>query len=1095
MRSSTRRPRGIGRLTAGLAAVALLVSGTVAASAPAAVAAYPDSFNPFAIAGGFTVYAREDALLQNQETEGSIAAGGTTTVQGSSGTYSIIHVAAGTADYALPTVDGDPTRLLTGRYSEQSTGILQITSAGTSDPALQGDLKLVERDGPFQPFARADFIRLNTNPSSVDQTPLIDATHQRYPADAAPPAGATGDGSIYTTNTGGSAVADYVEANQQANWADAQSCLADLPTTGFDASVNTSASAPPDRVVLNPLSADQVNVLDYSELPTGTKLIQFSEGPTPGVANPLVVRVPVGTTTVNGFTIDPQGQYSPYVFWDLSALTGPVDVIAPNGGSSRMDGSIYAPNADVTVTAAPLDGQIIGQNVTIKGGEVHSYVFAGTIACGGGVGTFGMAKEIDGDIPLPAGTVFTVNYTAALPDGSRVSDSLELPADGTVAPADVDFPAGTVVTFEEITPPTVPGWTWSAPVITPDRITIGSDVTPTVVVTNAATQEFGSVTVRKLVVDTDGEPVPGADGSVPVSWAASDGQNGTLSVPVDGTVVPVPADFPVGTEVTFTEDLDDPPAPPGYDWVDAGWDPSDTVTVADDSTSALTLTNVVAPEGLTARLLAARKVIGDETERGYAYSLSYHDDVDPTMRTVPLRIGAPTLLPGVSPDATTLTIVENAPTLGGAAVDTDDWETPTLTVLVGGVPTSQALRYGEEATVVIPASGFIGIQVSNAIEEGTFALRKEFASGIDLSDLRADIGFTVGWTATTPTGAVTTGTMRVPANGTAVSPLDAAGDPLQFPYGTTVSYTEQTRPNVPGLTWGEPVSDPDPLVVGDEGATTVTGTVTNSATWNRATFAVRKEIVGIDPSLLPAGYTFTVDYTATPLVGTPTTGSFELPANGDPAGPAESFPVGTFIRLSEPAPDPADLPPGYEWAGTTWTPSSFLLVREGAASREITVTNTVEQFTRYAVTKTVAGNAASDVPVDTVYGAHVWLDAQQVPDVALREGVTFTSRWLPVGTVVEVEEAGPPDLAGIDWGAPVWALSDGTVLERESDGRIVLPAAAMGTQTTVALQLTNQATRPLPATGGTLSPAIPIAGISAILLGLALVARRRARTS
>ncbi|TQM18577.1 collagen-binding domain-containing protein, partial [Microbacterium kyungheense] len=249
-----------------------------------AVAAYPDSVNPFAIAGGFTVYAREDALLQNQETEGSIAVGGTATVQGSSGQYTIIHVSAGTGAYDLPSVDGDPTRFLVGQYSTDSTGILAITSAGTADPALFGDLKMVQRDGPWQPFARADWIRLNQNPSNPDQTPLIDATHQQYPASAAPPAGATGGGSIYTANTSSTAVADYVEAGRQASWDEASACFADIadPTGGIGYEVGVAEHVG-DRIVLGPLSADQPNVLDYSLL-AGATLIQFSAGsPTPGV--------------------------------------------------------------------------------------------------------------------------------------------------------------------------------------------------------------------------------------------------------------------------------------------------------------------------------------------------------------------------------------------------------------------------------------------------------------------------------------------------------------------------------------------------------------------------------------------------------------------------------------------------------------------------------------------------------------------------------------------------------------------------------------------------------------------------------------------
>ena len=210
----TERPR-LRRWIAGVAATLLATTGAVTAgiAQPApAQAAYPETVNPFAIAGGFTVYAREDALLQNQETEGSIAVGGTATV--APRREPTRDGSAGTGDYDLPTVDGDPTRFLVGEYSTASTGILAITSAGTSDPALWGDLKMVDRDGGVQAFARADWLRLNQNPANPDQTPLIDSTHQQYPEDAAPPSGAAGNNSIFTANTSATAVADYVEANR-----------------------------------------------------------------------------------------------------------------------------------------------------------------------------------------------------------------------------------------------------------------------------------------------------------------------------------------------------------------------------------------------------------------------------------------------------------------------------------------------------------------------------------------------------------------------------------------------------------------------------------------------------------------------------------------------------------------------------------------------------------------------------------------------------------------------------------------------------------------------------------------------------------------
>lgn len=1099
---------GIPRQTRGLSAVlalALAVTGVGladAATAPAAEAAAPATFNPFAIGGGFTVYARENGLLKNQETEGSIAVGDTATVQGSSGTYSIIHVAAGTGDYTLPTVDGDPTRFLTGAYDTASTGILAITSAGTSDPTLFGDLKLVDRESPFEPFARADWVRLNTNPSNVDQTPLIDATHQQYPASTIAPAGGSGGGSIYTADTSPTAVADYVEANAEASWADAAACLADLPTTAAEVTVDTSASAPPDRVVLNPLSADQVNVLDYSTLPASTRLLQFSPGPTPGVANPLVIQVPAGTTTVNGLTIDPQGQYSPYLFWDLSALTGSVDVVAPSGGSSRMDGSVYAPEADVTVTAAPLDGQVIGRNVTIAGGEVHSYLFAGTIACGDVAepGTFQMQKALDGigADELPAGTVFTVDYVATLPDGSVEENSLDLPADGEVVPAGLDFPAGTVVSFTELDPPTVPGWDWGTATISPASITIASPPTPTptVTVTNTATEQTGTVSVRKAVVDGDGEPVPGATGTITADWDASDGQSGTVSFPVDGTPVALtdaegdPAQLPVGTTVTFSnEDLSQATVPPGYDWSGAGWDPSDTITIDDTTDDVVTLSNLVAPEG-TARIIGVAKTVGSDAETGFDYSVTYSTDVDPTPVVRDLRIGIPIVL-DVDPAATTLTIAESVPTVDGVAVDPSQWAEPTITI--GGQ--SSQVPFGTPITVdPLPASGIIGIGIDNALLQGTFTLQKAFSNTVfDPDRGRSTFGFMVGWTATTPDGEVTTGTVRIPANGAPVSPTDAAGDALTFPYGTTITYAELSQPNIPGVEWGTPAYSPTSLTIGDDGNAIVAATVTNTASWRTGTFLVRKQLVGIDPALLGADASFTVDYTGRTLLGETVSGSFTLPADGTPAGPAIDYPVGTVLLLSEATPDPAALPPGFAWAGTSWSPSSYVVIRDRVTPTELVVTNSVEQLTRYTVTKTVDGAGAGAVPADTVYPLNWWLNYSPQPAVPLTANETVTSPYFPVGSIVEVQEGALPTIAGVDWGTPTWT-ANGVQVSPEPNGRVVLPAASVGSTGTVAIVLANHAdTTPLPNTGGTWSPAVTYTGMGALLLGLALLLRRRPR--
>ena len=1107
----TERPR-VRRWIAGITAALLAATGTVVAGAidpqPAA-AAYPDSVNPFAIAGGFTVYAREDALLQNQETEGSIAVGGTATVAPDASQYTIIHVSAGTGDYDLPTVDGDPTRFLVGEYSTASTGILAITSAGTSDPALWGDLKMVDRDGGWQAFARADWLRLNQNPANVDQTPLIDATHQRYPDHAAPPSGAAGDNSIFTANTSATAVADYVEANRDASWEEASSCFDDIadPIAGVGYPVEVAEDAG-SRVVLAPLSPDQPNIVDYTDL-AGTALIQFSPGPTPGVSNPLVIRVPAGTTDVVGARTDPQGDFSPFIVWDLSQLTGDVTVTA---AEARIDGSIYAPEASVTVNAAPLDGQVVGRNVILQGGEVHSFLFSGEISCAADSGTFAVRKELSGidDADLPEGATFTVNYRAVDPDGGVSVGTLEVPADGSSVAVGEQFPIGTVVTFEEVAPESVPGWEWGDATITPNPLTIGTG-TADVVVTNTATPLTGTFSVVKLIDDlSGGEPDPPSQTTVPVQWTAWSGGEqidaGTLEVPFDGTPVDVGQQFPVGTRIVLTEDLDGIDPPDGYEWSGIGWDPGRTFVIEDTSTVAVELTNTVTPSADERTITIVKAATGDAADPAYAYAVSYNTDPPDTRTTLDLPVGEPQLIDDVESDADTLELAELVPTVDGTPVDPSDWEIPVIDVTVDGVTTQYRPANFEGAgpletaivDIPLPETGDIAITVTNALREGTFTLSKEFVNlpgDVPVDDLE----FSVAWTATLPTGEAEQGVVRLPGDGTAVSPVDDAGSALTFPYGTVVTFSEQAAPALRHVSWEGASFDPAELVIGDGGEAVVHSTLTNDASLLSGTFLVQKDLAGIDPDQLLVD-SFTVDYVAHAPGQMPTAGRFVLPADGTPAGPVDQagnpieFQVGTVVNLIEEQPDAAALPPGYEWSETTWSPSSFVEIGLGETP-VLEVTNSVVALTRWAVTKVVEGDGASALPAGTTFPLDWWWDGDAQPRVELEPNVTVYSPYFPVGTILEVDEGELPPIPGVDWGTPVWTV-DGETLTPEANGRTLLPMSASRDPQVAELTLTNTAgSRPLPATGGgAISPLLPIGSVVLIALGALLATRPTQRT-
>ncbi|WP_176697067.1 DUF5979 domain-containing protein [Microbacterium sp. 3J1] len=1102
------------RLTAFVAALALAATGgvVVSTSVPAPAAAdYPETVNPFAIGGGFTVYARENALIQNQETEGSIAVGSTATfAPASASQYTIIHVSAGTGDYDLPVVDGDPTRLLVGSYSPDSTGILAITSAGTTEPNRLGALKMVERDGPWQAFSRADWLRLNENPSNPDQTPLIDATHQQYPADAAPPTGAAGGGSIYTVDTSATAVADYVEANRDASWAEAQSCLAEiadpLGDLGFPVGVAERADT---RIVLERLSPDQPNVVDYADI-AGAALLQFSPGPTPGVSNPLVIRVPAGTTEVIGARTDPQGAYSPYIMWDLSAVTGDITVRAAEG---RIDGSVYAPEASVTVDAAPLDGQVVGRDVTLQGGETHSFLFAGEIACTADSGTFAVRKELSGiaATDLPEGSTFTVNYVATEPDGASSTGSLELPADGSPVLAGVEFPLGTVVEFEEVEPETMPGWLWGEPVIDPNPLTIGAG-TAQVVVTNTATAQTGTFSVAKTIEDVSGgDPGAPVQPTVPVTWTARFGGEqigaGTLEVPFDGTVVEVGESFPVGTVIVLTEDLAGIAPPAGYEWAGAHWTPGRVFVIGDTGVVAVELANAVTPAEAERSITIVKSAVGDAADPGYEYPVSYNTDPPGTRTQRVLAVGDPESLDDVESGADTLELAEMVPTFEGEPVDPEGWLTPLITVTVDGVATEYRPANFEGAgplegaivSIPLPASGDIVIQVVNQLREGTFDVAKAF-SGVPPASVPEGLEFTVRWIATLPTGEVETGTMRVPGDGTPTVPLDDAGEPILFPFGTIVDFEELPPPAVPRVSWGATTFGPDEIVIGDDGDPVVSTTVTNDATLIEGTFAVVKDLSGIDTEDLLVD-SFTVQYVAhIPGQQQPVVGTFSLPADGTPAGPVDDegapleFPFGTTVNLAETNLDSAVSSTEYTWAETVWAPSSTVTIGAGETP-VLEVTNTAVELTRWALTKGVEGDGAASVPSSTEYAFDWWADDVPQPRTSLQEGVTIYSPYFPVGTILEVQEVPPPAIPSIVWSEPVWSV-DGEVLPPEENGRVALPTTVSRDLGVAQLTLTNSADgTPLPSTGGEpISVFVPLGALAALLLGSFLVARRPSRT-
>ncbi|MGC3995409.1 MAG: choice-of-anchor A family protein [Propionicimonas sp.] len=339
-------------------------------TAPTASAA---GTNPFDDAGAFSVYVREDAVLNNHETEGAIAVGGTLTVRSDGGAYALVHVIAGTGDYPVPTVDGDPTRLLIGSYSAAS-GVVQVKGTGGTAGTALGYAKIVSPDAPFGFAERGGYTQYRDlgNANSAAQGPAIDGINQPWSQNQA------GE----TFRTARDSVAAYVEEGP--GFAAGAACLAGLADPSGSRAHRVRVTEDGGKARLE-LVAGVPNVVDYADLLVGWQGAMASQvvyaGATPAADTPLIVRVAPGTTTVAGSTFGGSGEYASFVMWDLSALSGPVAF----GSPSRVDGSVYGPEVDLTASFAPLDGQILTRNlVTTPGsGETHAYLFRGHLDCSG----------------------------------------------------------------------------------------------------------------------------------------------------------------------------------------------------------------------------------------------------------------------------------------------------------------------------------------------------------------------------------------------------------------------------------------------------------------------------------------------------------------------------------------------------------------------------------------------------------------------------------------------------------------------------------------------------------------------------------------
>ena len=518
---------------------------------------------------------------------------------------------------------------------------------------------------------------------------------------------------------------------------------------------------------------------------------------------------------------------------------------------------------------------VSADGTTITSTNTVSFVAAGSVSVSmdPGEGAFSITKKIASDYAnqVNAGATFTVTFDYELPATANQYPNWTPPANslsadqrtgtatmkvtrGVASPA--KFPMGTKISKLREDTSTAnsalpDGYVWKDP-----KFTIGS--TPT----TSLTIEDQKVTKIDLL-NTVGvgnrfqvvKKASGAEGAAAKKFSFSytctlpntTTKNGQITdVPGDGTPVPSPEKFPVGTTCKVTEDT----AGAGIDGytLDAAGHDAQTVTIGQVSEPTVTATFTNTYTRDTGRFSVTKTVAGDAGDKAPAsYTFDYTckaDGKDPMTGTIVVGKGE-TKESGEIPVGYSCTVKEH--------VD----EGQDGTAYVEGYTLD--VTTGADVTIAKDAVSNIDVTNTYTLNKGTFSVKKA-VQGATFTG--ADNTFTVQYTCTHGSVALTdeqkAGSLTLTGNGTAVTSPS-------LPFGTscTIKETESSAQRAgyavaTAYTAGQVTvrtATPSPEV-----------TVTNKYAPLKGGFVISKTVDG-DGAALAKDTQFTFDYTCTPLTG------------------------------------------------------------------------------------------------------------------------------------------------------------------------------------------------------------------------------------
>lgn len=505
------------------------------------------------------------------------------------------------------------------------------------------------------------------------------------------------------------------------------------------------------------------------------------------------------------------------------------------------------------------------------------------------------------------------------------------------------LPIGSIVTVTEARPVDDDTFTWADPVVEPALVEItaeNADTPALVTITNAVERTVGTFAVSKVVTGEQAEnPAVPDTVTVEATWEQPAGAGSTtLTLPTDGTSVPLGVDLLVGTKVTLTET----PLTDGdsITWAAPVWT-GHGVTV--DGASAVVTIGRGAEAVVQLENHAATSTAGISVIKGIAGEAAA--EVDPSTQ-FPVT-ATWTDAEGASHSRDLLISAAEPTPLGvdlpaGTVVTLTEGEAPAFdTVVWGGIAISGegVTDDGDGVASVVVSDQQGDVTLVSVVNDagwapGTFSIAKT-TTGVLLDD--PDVPETVTVVATWLEGADEhSATIEVPTDGTVTE------FPQQLPHGTAVTLTEGLPNDSARFTWATPVWSGD-AVAGDPGAAIVTiGAATvqevaieNTAVPSLGSMSLTKNVNG-DGASAAAGVVFPVSLTWIDLLGVSQTR--EVVVRADETIVVDDLPLGVEIAAVE---HEVELPSGVVWDAATWSAASDGVVvstEEGSTSAVFTLT-------------------------------------------------------------------------------------------------------------------------------------------------------------